>query len=126
MLSTKHLNGLRKLRLRILDDVAFIKNAVMPVHVLEAVDIVPNDLVRGDHDVVGFELRQELVSLSRIAGVEHGTQVLGVLEDLVVPVARQRRRADDERGKVGRVRRLSLFVALGSLVVFAGQDANRL
>ncbi len=56
MYSLDALDGLRQLSLRILDDMTFIEDAVMPVDILQARNVVPDDLVRCDHDVVGLEL----------------------------------------------------------------------
>ena len=91
------LHGLGQLRLCVLDDVTFIENAIVPVHVLEAADVVPNDFVRGHYHVIRLQLREQLVPFSRVSGVEHRLQVLRVLKDLVVPVASESGRADDER-----------------------------
>ena len=117
------LDCLGQLRLRILDDVAFIEDAVVPADVLQTVDIVPDDLVGCDHYVVGLELREELVTFPGVPGVEDWAQVLGVLEDLIVPVTSQSGRTDDERWKMLRVWGLGLFVLLSTLVMLASEDA---
>lgn len=90
------LDGLRQLGLRVLDDVTFIEDAVVPVDVLQARNVVPDDLIRSDHNVVGLELGQELVPFTRVPGVEDWLQVLRVLQDLIVPMTRERRWAHDE------------------------------
>ena len=96
MIGTNSLDSLSQLSLRILDDVAFIEDAVVPADVLQTVDIVPDDLVGCDHYVVGLELREEFVTFPGVPGVEDRSKVLGILEDLVVPVSSKRRRADDQ------------------------------
>lgn len=90
------LDGLRQLGLRVLDDVTFIEDAVVPVDVLQARDVVPDDLIRSNHDIVGLQLGQELVPFTRVPGVEDRLQVLRVLQDLIVPMTRERRWAHDE------------------------------
>ena len=92
------LHRARELRARVLDDVALVEHAVVPPDTLERRDVVPHDLVARDHDVVRVEARGEALPLARGADVHHGPQVRGVLEDLVVPVACERRRTHDERG----------------------------
>ena len=96
MLSTKHLKGLRKLRLRILDDMTFVKNAEVPIEILQAAAIVSDYLVRGDDDVRCGKLRNELLPVSRGAYIKNRAKVFGVLEDLIIPMPSESWRADDE------------------------------
>ena len=124
MVRADALHGLSQLCLRVLDDVAFVKNAVVPTHALETSDVISNNFVRCDHNVMFLQLRDELIPLSCVAGIHDGLQIFCVLEDLVVPVARQRRRTYNERRKVSRIRRLGLLIAFGALVVFTRQNAN--
>ena len=124
MLSTKHLNGLRKLRLRILDDMTFVENAEVPIEILQAADIVSDYLVRDDDDVRCGKLRNELLPVSRGAYIKNRAGVFGVLEDLVVPMPSESWRADYERWEMNSVERLSLLVPLRPFEMLSGQNAN--
>lgn len=72
----------------------------MPGHLLQATDVVPYNLVRSDDHVIGLELGEYPAPLPGISGVRDRLKVLGVLENLVVPVTRQRGRADDQGGQM--------------------------
>ena len=50
------LHSLRELRLRILDDMALVQYAIVPVHILETGDVVANNLIRGNDNVVLLQL----------------------------------------------------------------------
>ena len=112
MLGAKHLNKLRKLGLRILDDMTFIEDTEEPVQILQAANIVPNHLVRGDDDVRSGELMNKLLPVSRGAYIKHRAKVFGVLEDLIVPMPGESWRADYEGWEMNSVERLSLHVSL--------------
>ena len=112
MLSTKHLNELRKLRLCILDDMTFVENAEVPIEILQAADIVSDYLVRGDDDVRCGKLKNELLLVSCGAYIKNRASVFGILEDLVVPMPSEIWRADYERWEMNSVEGLSLLVPL--------------
>lgn len=86
MICLNAFHRLGQLRFRVLDDVTFIQNAVMPVHRLQTGNIVPDDLVRGNHNVVVRQFLEQFSAIPRISGVHDGLQVVRVLEDFVVPV----------------------------------------
>lgn len=123
---SNRLDRLRKFRLRILDNVALIKNAVMPIHLLQRVDIIPDDFVRGDDDVVVLQLWEHPVPFARVPRVHDRLEIVDVFLDLVEPVASQSWWADDEGWDVNRVGRLGLLVSLVAFVVLARKDADRL
>ena len=52
VVSTDTLHGLRKLRPRVLDDMAFVKDAIVPVHWFQLRYVVPDHRIRGNDDVV--------------------------------------------------------------------------
>ena len=119
MVGSNTLHSLREFSFRILDNVTLIQNAVVPVQVLEACNVVANYFIRSNHDVVRFNLREESASFSRIARVENGFEVIRILENLIVPVTSERWRADNEGRQVHRVRRFGFFVALCTFKMFA-------
>lgn len=119
MVRANGLDRLRELRLRILDDVSLVQNTVMPVHLLERIDIVPNDFVRGDDDIVLLEFWKNSVPFARVAIVHDGLQVVNVLLNLVKPVTSQSRGANDERREMDRIRGLRLLVTFLAFVVLA-------
>lgn len=96
MLCLNGFNGLGQLGLRILDHMSLIQNAVEPVNIFQARDVVANNFVRRDDNVFGSQLREDPRTLFRIPSVENGPEVIGILEDLIVPVTSQSRRANDQ------------------------------
>ena len=125
-MSADAFDSLRKLSLRILDDMALVQYAIVPVHILETGDVVANNLIRGNDNVVLLQLRQELAPLSRIPGVHDRLEVVSVFEDLVVPVTSERRWTNNQRRKVNGVGGFRLLVLLGSFEMFTGEYADRL
>jgi len=96
MVRSKELDGFGKFRLPVLDDVTFVEDAVVPVDGSKEIDVVPDHLVRSDDDVEGGKGGLEETSLLEGSDVDDWTKVLGELEDLVVPVAGEGGRADDD------------------------------
>ena len=97
------LHGFGQLGLRILDDVTLVENAIVPLDCFQVGDIVSNHLVGGYHDVILRQFWEQAVTVAGVASVHDRAQVLGVLENLIVPVTGQGRWADDQRWKVDRV-----------------------
>lgn len=91
----------RQLRLAVLDDVTFVKDAEVPLDAREEVDVVANDLVRSDEQVVLRRATLQTNALGRCARVQQRVQELPVNEtfDFVKPVPGDGRRADDEGGQ---------------------------
>ena len=88
VLSAYAFDSFCELRLRVLDDVTLVENAVQPVDVFQVGDIVTNDLIGCDDDVALINFGEQALTLTSVASVEHRFQVLGVLEYFVVPVTR--------------------------------------
>ena len=93
-LDTLHSFG--QLCLRILDNVTLVENAIVPLDSFQVGDVVANHLVGGYYNVILGQFREQAVTVAGVASVHDGAQVLGVLENLIVPVAGQRRWADDQ------------------------------
>ena len=117
-------HGFSQLGLRILDDVALVENAIVPLDSLQILDVVADHLIRGYYDVVLGEFWEKAATVAGVAGVHDWAQVLGVLENLIVPVTGQSRWTDDQRREVDRVGGFGLPVLLGTFVMLAGQDAD--
>lgn len=126
MVRSKELDGFGKFRLPVLDDVTFVEDAVVPVDGSEEVDVVPDHLVGSDDDVEGGEGRLKETPLLEGSDVDDWTKVFGELEDLVVPVAGEGGRADDDGGEMNRVGGSGSLEPLGSFVMLSGEDAERL
>jgi len=122
------LDGLGRFRLAVLDHVTLVQNAVVPAQGGKKVDVVADDVVRGDDQIVARDSLPESHPLRRRSGVMQRIQVLGADEFLhfVDPVTRQCGRADDDgrKGAGGWVFRLAEFRL--ALMVVSGQNANRL
>jgi hypothetical protein len=126
MIGFNHLYSLRELRLGVLDDVAFVQDAVEEVDVFEGLDIVSYGLVRSDDNVVILELGKDRAALTRAARVENRSKMITELSNLVVPVACERGRTHDERRDMRTVHRAGGLELLRALVVFAGKNADGL
>jgi len=90
------LHGFSQLGLRILDDVTLVENAIVPLDSLQIADVVANHLVGGYHNIVLGKFGEQTVAVAGVASVHDRAQVLGVLEDLIVPVTSQGGWADDQ------------------------------
>ena len=86
MVGLDALHGFGQLGLRILYDMAFVENAIVPLDSLQIVDIVANHLVGGYHDVVLGKFGEQTATVAGVASVHDGAQVLSVLENFVIPV----------------------------------------
>jgi hypothetical protein len=100
MVRSEELDGFSELRLPIFDDVAFVEDAVVPVDGAKLGDVVSDDVVGHDDDVVLCDLGKEGRSILRRANIEERLKVGRELEDLVVPVTGEGRRAYDDRGEM--------------------------
>jgi len=96
MVGLDTLHGFGQLGLRILDDVTLVENAIVPLDSFQIGDVVANNLVGGYHNVILGQFGEQAVTVAGIASVHDGAQVLGVLENLIVPVTSQGRWADDQ------------------------------
>ena len=126
MVRSKELDGFGKFRLPVLDDVTFVEDAVVPVDGSKEIDVVPDHLVRSDDDVEGGKGGLEETSLLEGSDVDDWTKVLGELEDLVVPVAGEGGRADDDGREMDRVGRSGRLEPFGAFMMLSGEDAERL
>ena len=79
-------HGLSQLGLRIPDDVTLIENTIVPFDSLQIADVVANHLIGGYHDVILGQLREQAVAVAGVASVHDGAQILGVLDNFVIPV----------------------------------------
>ena len=89
-------NGFSQLGFCVLDDMTFVENTIMPLDSLQIVDVVANYLVGGDHKVILGKFWEQTGAVAGVASVHDGPQVLGILENFIVPVAGQCRRTDDQ------------------------------
>src|SRR5277367_6776800 len=95
MVAENLLNCDRVLRFRVLDKVTFVKNTVVPIDWSESV--VATDLIGSNHDVCLFELILSTSSLRWSTYVSNAGEERGVLLYLLLPMARECRRAYDQR-----------------------------
>ena len=86
---------------------------------LKVDDVIPDHFVRGDDDVILMKSWDKLRAFTRIASIQNGSQVIRILQDLIVPVTSKRGRTDDERGKVDGIWELSHIISLFALVMLA-------
>jgi hypothetical protein len=98
----------------------------MPAKLLELRDVIPHYLVRRDNNIVILEPGHELASFTSGTRIQYGFQVVYVLEHLVVPMASERRRANDERRQMNSVGRFGFLISLHPFVVFARENTDRL
>ena len=96
MVGLDALHGFSQLGLRILDDVTLVENAIVPFDSLKVADVVANHLIGGYHNVVLGKFWEQAVAIAGVASVHDGAQVLGVLENLIIPVTGEGRWADDQ------------------------------
>ena len=89
-------HGFCQLGLRVLDDMTLIQDAIVPLDSLQILDIVANHLVGSYYNVILGELGEKAATVAGVAGVHDGAQVLGVLENLVIPVTGQGRWTDNQ------------------------------
>ena len=95
MVGLETFHGFSQLGLRILDDMTLVENAIVPLDSLQILDVVANHLVGGYNNVVLGELWEQTTTVAGVACVHDRAQVLGVLEDFIIPVTGQSRWADD-------------------------------
>ena len=89
-------HGFSQLGFRILDDVTLVENAIVPLDSLQVLDVVANHLVGGYHNVILGEFWEQTATIAGVASVHDGAQVLGILEDFVIPVTGQSWWTDDQ------------------------------
>lgn len=68
---------------------SFVQNTVVPVHLLQVLNVVPDHIIRHDHNIVLWNQGPQSLSLSGTSRVHDRLEVVGVLENLVVPMASQ-------------------------------------
>ena len=88
----------------VLDDVAFVENTVQPVNIVQIRNVVADDFVGCDDNVEGLQFQQESRPFSGIPGVQDWTKIVGIFQDLVVPMASESGRTDNERREMYRIR----------------------
>jgi hypothetical protein len=86
MVRAQGLDGLRQLRLAVLDDMTFVEDAVEPLVIGKLGDIVPDDVVGCDDHIMGGEMSPELRAHGWVADVEQRAQGGDVSEDLMAPM----------------------------------------
>lgn len=123
---SKRLDSLGELRLPVLDDVTFVKDAVVPIDLAEPLGVVASDVVGRDDAVVLGDGTNNALALDARTGVDECANILRVGVDLVLPVTGEGRRADDKGREVHRIGRTSRLVTLRSFVVHAREDSDRL
>src|SRR5947209_1586147 len=84
-------------RFRVLDKVAFVKNAVVPIDWSEDVIVVATNFIGSNHDVCLFELILSTSSFRWSTNVSDAREERGVLLYLLLPVAGECRRTYDQR-----------------------------
>lgn len=90
------LHGFSQLGLRILDDMTLVENTIVPLGSLQIADVVANHLIGGYHNIVLGQLGEQTGTVAGVASVHDGAQVLGILEDLIIPVTGKSWWADDQ------------------------------
>lgn len=96
MVCADALDCLGEFGLCVLDDVAFIEDAVVPIKLLQSGNLVTDNLIRRYDNVVLFQLWYEPLTFASVPDKHDGLQIISVLEDLVVPMPSQGRRTNDE------------------------------
>ena len=96
MVCADALDCLGEFGLGVLDDVTFIKDAKVPVKFLQGGNLVTDDLIRRYDNVVPSQLWHEPLTFPSVPDKHDRLQIIGVLEDLVVPMPSQGRRTNDE------------------------------
>ena len=89
-------HGFSQLGLRVLDDVTFVENTIVPLDSLQIVDVVANNLIRGYHNVILGQLGKQTVAVAGVSSIHDRAQIFCVLENLIIPVTGQGRRADNQ------------------------------
>ena len=74
MLGLNLFDGLSELGFCVLDDMAFVEDAVKPVCRRQLVDVVADHIVRSNYNVVAFDGRDVLSSIAGRASVKQGLQ----------------------------------------------------
>ena len=72
MVGLDTLHGFSQLGFRVLDDMTLVENAIVPFDGSQIVDVVANHLIGGYHNVVLRQLREQTVTVARVAGVHDG------------------------------------------------------
>jgi len=96
MVCADALDCLGKFGFCVLDDVTFVKDAIVPINLLQSGNLVTDDLVRRYDNIVLLQLWHKSLTFASIPDKHDRLQIIGVLEDLVVPMPSQGRRTNDE------------------------------
>ncbi len=96
MVCADALDCLSEFGLCVLDDVTFVEDAVVPIKLLQSGNFVTDNFIRRYDNVVLFQLWYEPLTFASVADKHDRLQIIGVLEDLVVPMPSQGRRTNNE------------------------------